>query len=164
MEPEPLNDAEEQHEPFLHELWHAVQGVVVLGMAVGFAAHVVSMAMLAGNKQAGALAPSGIIVTTPPIAPGDPIIDVILVCIVTGIVVYLLLVAVCQSEWVKKKTKIKDCFRKRKWYNPFDWVRILVCVVKWVVRRVLQKICSWKEVLVIVLTVACIIAGLVLLA
>src|SRR6185295_16578752 len=109
-------------------------------------------------------APGEIIIQTPPITLGDPIVDVILACIVTGIVVSTLLVAVCSSEWVKKKKKIKDCWHKKKWYNPFDWVRILVCVVKWVVRKILEVICKWKEIITIVLTIACIVVGIILVA
>jgi len=166
---------EEPHEPFFQELWQASQGVVVLGVLAGFAAHVVGgVSMLLSRGQvagqtvapvAGTVAaPGEIIIQTPPITLGDPIVDVILACIVTGIVVYTLLVAVCSSEWVKKKKKIKDCWHKKKWYNPFDWVRILVCVVKWVVRKILEVICKWKEIITIVLTIACIVVGIILVA
>src|SRR2546427_11552360 len=110
-------------EPFLPELWHVIQGLVVVGMLGSFGAHVVGTgyALITGTRSTQGIAASApaIIVRTPSVAPGDPVIDAVLSCIVTGIVVYTLLVAVCSAEWVKKKHKIKKCFEHKKWYNPW---------------------------------------------
>ena len=152
IEPEPS---------FLREVWELAEGVVAIGLVASFAAHVVQEAtMRGGERSVAATAP---ITVNVPIPVPDPVIDLILTCVVLGIVTYMVLAWVCSSEWIKKKKKVKDCFKKKKWYNPFDWVRVLVCVFKWVVVKVLQTICGWKEVIVAALVIACVVVGLMVL-
>lgn len=92
----------------------------------------------------------------------EPVATIILVCVITGTITYLILKEVCEEEWVKEKVKVKECWEEVKWYNPFSWVKAIVCTVKEVLKWVLKQICKIKEIFVTILTIACIVAGIII--
>lgn len=91
----------------------------------------------------------------------DPLAEFIIVCIVLGVLTYVVLKWVCEREWVKETVAVEECWEEVKWYNPFSWFVAIVCTIVEVVTWVLKLICGWVGVLVLVLVFLCIIIGVI---
>lgn len=91
----------------------------------------------------------------------DPLAEAIIVCIVTGVILYVVLKYICSQEWVQEEVEIKECWEEIKWYNPWSWVKAIVCTIVEVLQWVLKTICKWTEVFVTALVVLCIIISII---
>jgi hypothetical protein len=134
---------------------HVVQGIVALAFLWDFTLHAVNevSTLVAGSAtplpMVGALG-LGVSVTC------GWICDVILLCVVTGVITYAVLKLVCWTEWVQQPISWQECWDEFTWYNPWSWVKTLVCVTKTALQWVLQQICKWVEVIVVVEVITCI--------
>jgi len=103
--------------------------------------------------------------TTPILAPligvsiplPGPLAEAYIVCIVVGVILYIVLKYLCAQEWVQERVQIKECWEEVKWYNPFSWFKALVCTIVEVLKWVLKTICKWTEVFVTILVITCIV-------
>lgn len=156
---------------FMADVWRLAQAGVALGALYSLVAHVVNMAYLLFTggaegltvRQIAAAEPVWsafirIIVTVP-----DPIAEVVILCIVLGVITYVLLKYVCESEWVQETVEVEECWEEVKWYNPWSWVKAIVCTIVEVVKWVLKQICKWVKVVVTVLVIACIVVTLIII-
>jgi hypothetical protein len=91
----------------------------------------------------------------------DPLAELFIACIFTGVLTYIVLKWVCESQWVQEPVQVKECWEEVTWYNPFSWVAAIVCTVVEVLKWVLKQICGWVEVLIVTLVVICIVVVLV---
>jgi len=82
-------------------------------------------------------------------------------CIVGGLLVYGIFKLVCWTDWVKEEITWEECWKEKKWYNPWDWITVLVCVTKKVVQWVLQKICKYVGTIVVIAVIVCVIAAVI---
>lgn len=164
--PEPRRRGLGRH--FFTDAWRLVQGVVALWLLYSFAVHTLWLASqaLSGKTRAlGAAAVAG----AGPVAGAigieiplpDPLAELIIVCIVTGVLTYVVLKWLCQSEWVKQTVNVQECWEEVQWWNPFSWFVAIVCTVVEVVKWVLQQVCKWVEVIVVVLVVTCIVVSII---
>jgi hypothetical protein len=154
---------------FVFDLWHLSQLVVALGMLYTMIVHVVYKAYLLFSGATKSMTMAQVAAAQPPAAPGitvglpDPVAEVVILCIVVGVLTYVVLKYVCESEWVREKVEVEECWEEVKWYNPFSWVVALVCTVVEVFKWVLKQICKWVEVVVTTLVVACIVITLIII-
>lgn len=92
----------------------------------------------------------------------DPLAEVILANILfVGFLQYILLSWVCESQWVQERVQVKECWEEVTWYNPWSWVKALVCTFVEVLKWVLQQICGWKEIFVIIQVAICITVAII---
>lgn len=155
-----------QRANFATEFWQLIQVSTGLFLLYSMIAEiVVNLSTLIGGtsaNQTAAVAPAvGVSVTIP--LP-DPIAELAVVCIVTGVITYLVLKYLCKEEWVQESVQVEECWEEVKWYNPWSWVKSIVCTVKEVLRWVLKQICRWVEIIVVILVITCIIVGIIVLA
>lgn len=154
---------------FTIEVWRLLQLGVAFGALYSLVMHVVnkSYLLLSGAAQemtmrqvanAAPVAAPGITVTLP-----DPVAEVVIVCIVLGVITYVVLKYLCKSEWVQETVQVEECWEEVKWYNPFSWFVAIVCTIVEVLKWVLKQICKWVEVVVTILVVACIIVTLIII-
>ena len=150
---------------FVRDVWQLTQGVSVLWLLVSFAVSAFGSAYMLATRGVGAARQSmlahgagaiGVVVTLP-----DPVAEILIACILVGVLTYIGLSYVCESEWVQETVRYEDCWKEKDWWNPFHWVWVLVCVVKETVKWVLKQICGWKEIFAIVLTLVCIAVVLI---
>ena len=142
--------------------------IVALGMLYSLAAHAINKAYLLFSgayetmtlNQVAAAAPVLWVGITIPLP--DPVAEILLICIIGGIITYLILAWVCSEEWVQEPVEIEECWEEVKWYNPFSWVKAIVCTVVEVLKWVLKQVCGWKEILVTILVVTCVVVGLII--
>ncbi len=92
----------------------------------------------------------------------NPLAEIIIVCIVLGVVTYYVLQWICQQEWVQELVQVEECWEETTWYNPWSWVEAIVCTVKEVLKWILKLICGWIWVAVIGLVILCIILGIII--
>lgn len=83
------------------------------------------------------------------------------VCILVGGLTYVMFKLVCWTEWVKEEITWEECWKEKKWYNPWDWITTLVCVTKKAVQWVLRTICKYVGWVVTVTILVCIVAAIV---
>ena len=98
----------------------------------------------------------------PPAAPWEQLVGDILLCIAAGVITYAILKLVCDEEWVQEEVDFKECWEEIKWYNPFSWVYAVVCTIVKALVWVAKIICKYKEVVVTILVLACIVTVIVL--
>ena len=151
----------QRHPGVLVDLWRFTQLGVGFYALYSMVAHVASSigALAADQPAARVVGAPGITVTLP-----DPLAEIIIACIVTGVLTYMLLKYLCQTEWVQEPVEVKKCWEEIKWYNPWSWVKAIVCTVVEVLKWVLKQICGWVEVLVVILVITCIIVGIIIVA
>lgn len=142
--------------------------LVALGMLYALAAHTVNKAYLLFSGAYKTMTLSQIAAAAPVAAPGiiiplpDPVAEIVLICIIGGIITYLILAWVCSEEWVQEPVEIEECWEEVEWYKPWEWVVAIVCTVVEVLKWVLKQICEWKEVIVSVLVIICIVVGIII--
>ena len=160
----------DQHKPgrhFVTDLWRLAQLFVALWLLYSLAAHTLWLAsqVITGQAKAlggGALAaagPAGAISISIPL-PGY-LAEWIIGCIVLGVITYVVLTWLCQSQWVQQPVNVQQCWEEVQWWNPFSWFVAIVCTVVQVLKWVLQQICKWVEVVVILLVVICIVVSII---
>ena len=135
---------------------HAVQGLVALAFLWDLTAHAINEVSTLVGGSATAVPMTGIGIEW--VTECGWVCDVILLCIVTGVITYAILKLVCWTEWVQQEVSWQECWNEFKWYNPWSWVKVLVCVTKTAIQWVLQQICKWITVIVVVEVVTCIAA------
>lgn len=89
-----------------------------------------------------------------------PLAELIIACIVTGVLTYIVLKWVCESQWVQEIVEVEECWEEVRWYNPFSWFVAIVCTVVEVLKWVLKQICGWIEILIVILVVTCILVAI----
>jgi len=169
-----MTDITERKKPSLErraiiELWRLAQLFVVFSTLYSLIAEVVNKAAVliegvpVGMTAAAALAADPlvepfikIVIPLP-----DPLAELIIACIVIGVLTYIVLKWVCESQWVRETVEIEECWEEVKWYNPFSWFVAIVCTIVEVVKWVLKQICGWVEALVIVLVILCIVISII---
>ena len=155
---------------FILDIWKLLNLTVVFGFLYSMIATIGYRFFLIFSGEAKTMTFQQIAEARPAAIPGivihlpDPVVEVFIICIVTGVITYIVTKWVCQSEWVREKVKIKECWEEVKWYNPFSWFVALVCTIVEVFKWVLKTFCSWVEVLVTALVVLCIVGGIILVA
>jgi hypothetical protein len=171
-----MNDKQIRRPPSLTRelvtgVWRLTQLSVALGVLYSLVIQVANEAttLLAGTSgQASAHAH----LTAAPVASPlirvvwdlpDPLAEVIIVCIVTGVVTYFVLSWVCSRQWVQEKVSVEKCWEEVRWYNPFSWFSAIVCTVVEVLKWVLKLICGWTWVAVLGLVITCIALGVLLI-
>jgi hypothetical protein len=150
------------------DLVHLGQGLIALSLVWDLAAHAVNeIARLA--LDTGLLPLIGLLdaIGNAIIRPGfcevsaSPLLCLVFQqCIVTGFITYTVVKLVCWTEWVKEEIHWTVCWEEFVWYNPWSWVKTLVCVIKTAIRWVLKTICKWIEYVVLVPVIVCAIGGL----
>lgn len=156
-------------------LVHLFQGLVVLSLLWNFVAHAVNTLALAvgGPRLLAEVGPrlSGIefcscqwndlgdLTCTGPLPPELCVIAVF--CLVVGFLTYIMFKLVCWTEWVKEEITWEECWKEKKWYNPWDWITTVVCVTKKAVQWVLQKICKYLEWVIVIAIVVCIVGAII---
>ncbi|MGD8326580.1 MAG: hypothetical protein PVF65_06665 [Sphingomonadales bacterium] len=93
----------------------------------------------------------------------DPLTEIIIFCIITGVLTYIVLKYVCSEQWVQEPVNVKKCWEEITWWNPWSWIKSIVCTVVEVLKWVLKLICGWVEALVIILVVACIVISAIII-
>ncbi len=154
-----MSQSEKQNTGVSTDFVQALEGLGALGVTYNLAAH-------AFNSVASAFSGGTAVMSLPVffnigIRWGSILGELILVCLASGFLAWVVLNWVCKSFWVQEKVNIKKCWTEIKWYNPWSWVKAVVCTVKEVLKWVLKTICGWKEVIVATLTIACLIAAVV---
>jgi hypothetical protein len=134
---------------------HAVQGLVALAFLWDLTVHAVNEVSTLFAGAATAIPMTGAVGLVVSWGCGW-FCDVILLCIVTGVITYSIFKLVCWTEWVQQQVSWRECWEEFRWYNPWSWVKVLVCVTKTAIQWVLQQICRWIEVIVVVEAVTCI--------
>lgn len=89
-------------------------------------------------------------------------VETVLYCFVLALWVYLFLGKVCQEEWVQETVNVKKCWKKIKWYNPWSWVKSIVCTFVEVVKWVLKVFCKNRWLAVAILFLSCIAVQIVI--
>lgn len=92
------------------------------------------------------------------------ICGVFVVCTITVFLIWLILEWICNREWVQEDVEIEECWEEITWYNPWTWVKSIVCTTKEVLKWILKLICKVRKVLIWIIFIVCIVAGLVALA
>ncbi len=95
-------------------------------------------------------------------SPWEQLVGDILLCVIAGVITYAILKLVCDEEWVQEEVDFKECWEEVKWYNPFSWGYALVCTLVKALVWVAKIICKYKEVIVTVLVLVCIVSVIVL--
>ena len=136
-------------------------GVSALALLYNLIAHSVNSVAMAISPQAGPAGLHGAPVLQPlvelVITVPDAVFWPIVACLAAGFLAYLALEWVCNTQWVQEPVQVEQCWEEVRWYNPLSWVLALVCTVVEVLKWVLKQVCGWKEVVVIILVVICII-------
>jgi hypothetical protein len=84
-------------------------------------------------------------------------------CFTVTVVTLVLLGLLCEEEWVQETVDVKKCWEEISW-NPWGWVKALVCTFVEVTRWVLKLVCEIKWALVITVAIVCVVAVVVALA
>jgi hypothetical protein len=140
---------------------HVAQGIVALAFLWDFTLHAVNEVSTLLTGSATVLPMIGALGLGVSITCGW-FCDVILVCIVTGVITYAVFKLVCWTEWVQEEISWRECWNEFRWYNPWSWVKTLVCVTKTALQWVLKQICKWIETIVVVLVITCILATILI--
>lgn len=158
---------------FWWNIVHIFQGIVVLSLLWNLIADAVnSLALSFGRSQIlpmGGPRLEGIRLCRVVIGEDGQIIGgegplppelcyVLGVCIFVGFVTWAVFKLVCWTEWVKEEITWEECWKDKKWYNPWHWVTTLVCVTKKAVQWVLKTICKYLTWVVVAAVFVCIIA------
>lgn len=154
-----MNDSKQKNglSSFSHEFTQALSGLGGVALVYNLVAHAVNSVSNAVSDNAEPLLEMFSTALAAPSFLGD----LILVCVATGFVTYILLVLICSQEWVQETVEVEECWKKKKWWNPFHWVWAIVCTIKEVLKWVLKRICEWKEVIVTIAIITCIVAAVV---
>jgi len=153
---------------FVTDLWRLVQLFVALWLLYSLAVHTLWLASQVVSGQAKALGAGGLAAAGPVAGaigikiplPG-PLAELIITCIVVGVITYVVLKWLCQSQWVQQPVNVRKCWEEVQWWNPFSWFVAIVCTVVQVLKWVLQQICSWVAVLVTILVIICIVISII---
>ena len=154
---------------FIIDIWRILQLTIALGSLYTLLMHVIYRGYLLFSGATKEMTMSQIASAQPVAAPGitiglpDPIAEVVILCIVLGVITYIVLKYVCESEWVQEPVQVEECWEEVKWYNPFSWFVAIVCTIVEVLKWVLKQICKWVEVVVTVLVIACIAITLIII-
>lgn len=170
-----MNESKERKQPimggkFIYDIWKLMQLTVALGSLYTLVMHVIHKSYLLFSGAAQDMTTSQIASSNPVAAPGisiglpGPLAEIIITCIVLGTITYIILEWLCESVWVQELKKVEECWEEIKWYNPWTWVKALVCVLVWALVWVVKQICKWTEVLTIFLVLFCTVIGIILIA
>jgi|GEM_PF-2186210 len=144
----------------LTHFWHLLEISAAFFMLYSLFAEVVNKVAIA---FAGAVtAPLAVLVGIAIPLP-DPIAELVIICIITGVITYVVLRYVCSEQWVQEPVNVRKCWEEITWWNPWSWVKSIVCTVVEVLKWVLKIICAWVEALVIILVVLCIVVGIIII-
>ena len=154
----------------LIQLWRLAELFVAFTALYSLIAGVLNRIVTLASGAAGEMATRDALAAAPVATPAigisiplpDPVAELVIVCIVLGVITYVVLKWLCHEEWVQETVEVEECWEEVKWYNPWSWVVAIVCTVKEVLKWVLKQICGWVEVLVSVLVVACIVVGIII--
>lgn len=153
----------------LIQLLHLAELLVGFLMLYSLVMRVVNRVAVLASGAAGEMTKQEALAATPVAAPGvtivlpDPLAEVLIACIVLGVITYVVLKWLCHEEWVQEPVQVEECWEEVKWYNPWSWVVAVVCTVKEVLKWVLKQICGWVEVLVSALVIVCIVVGIIII-
>lgn len=157
-----------QRHDLITELWRLLQLTVGFFTLYSLIANVVNKVALLASGAAGGGAADGMVTAAPVAAPGivvtlpGPLAEIGIACIVLGVITYFVLKYLCESEWVQEEVEIEECWEEIKWYNPFSWVKAIVCTIVKALQWVLKTICGWVPVLVTGLVIACVIVSVII--
>ena len=165
-----MNIVQGETRRFLTSIWRFAQEIIAFGLLYNMIINIVNKLHLLITGAAKGMALSEVVTAEPVATPiisvvlKDPIATAIILCIVTGVLTYVVFRYICQSQWVQEKVNVKKCWEEVKWYNPFSWVRAIVCTVVEVVKWVLKLVCKWIAYVVIVLVITCIVVSIIIIA
>lgn len=153
---------------FVVEVWRLAVLVTAFAALISFAADVIyKLSVLFAGPPAGmtglealAAAPAIALLVGVTIPLPYPLAELILVCIITGVLTYILLKWVCESQWVQEPVEVEKCWEEVRWYNPFSWFVAIVCTIVEALKWVFKQICGWIEVLIVILVVTCIVVAI----
>lgn len=144
---------------FSEEFTQVIEGFGALALVYNLAAH-------AFNSVSGALSSSGEAAALPVLFSvgvafgwGGILGDLILTCFAIGFITIFALRYICESDWIWGPVDVWGCWEEVTW-NPWSWVKAIVCGFKEIFKWILQKICAWKYVLVTILVVGCILGAI----
>lgn len=164
-----MHERQKDGRGFVSDLSRAIGALVALGTLYSLVVDVLNKVALLVTGRFRGMTAEQVSDAAPVAAPlikvilPDPVAEVIIACIVVGVIVYYVLKWLCQEQWVQEPVQIKECWEEVKWYNPWSWVKAIVCTVKEVLKWVLKVICGWVWVAVIALVVICIVVVLIIL-
>jgi len=153
----------------LKKTWHLIEASVALGMLYSLFGCVINKLnfLVSGTTPLSTTSPEMMVPTLVPslieinIPIPYPLAEILLICVLMGALTYIVLKTVCSEEWVKEPVDVEECWEEITW-NPFSWIKSLVCTVVEVLKWVLKQICKVVEILVTVLVISCIILGIIL--
>lgn len=155
---EVMTDAEKQGATFSEEFVQVLEGLGAVAVGYNLAAH-------AFNSVVGALSSAGEATVLPvlfsvPIHGAGILGDLILSCFAVGFITIFVWRYICELDWIWGPVDVWSCWKEVKWYNPFSWVKAIVCGFVQIFKWILQLICKWKYVLVTVAVTACVIGAI----
>ncbi|MEN8134252.1 MAG: hypothetical protein ABFS18_01780 [Thermodesulfobacteriota bacterium] len=142
--------------------------IAALGCLYSLSMHVINKLYLLFTGSYKTMTMMQVAAATPVAAPGltitlpDPVAEILLVCIIGGVLTYAILKYVCSQEWVQEPVQVQECWTEIQWYNPFSWVEAIVCTFVEVLKWVLKQICGYVEVIVTILVIICVIVGIII--
>jgi MFS superfamily sulfate permease-like transporter len=153
------------------DLVHIGQGFLALSLLWDFIAHIIND-ITQPRLDAELLPTIGLLSISDDVVVGTmglcralvlppEVCKVITVCVVSGILIYLVFKLVCEMDWVQIEISWEECWEEFTWYNPWDWFTTLVCITKTAFIWVLQKICRYIGYIVTVLIITCIVVGII---
>ena len=157
---------------FIKSVSEIIQATIIFGLLYGYIGGVVDHARaILGRAPMNQLGETtqrgiGINICREVLHEGSDIFKVpcglLAVCIITAVILYYILEWVCSQRWVQEETSFEECWEEIVWWNPWSWVKTLVCVVREVTRWVLKVICYVRKIVIWGTALVCI--GLALYA
>jgi hypothetical protein len=143
---------------FVKSVSEIIQASIIFGFLYGYIADVVDHArVILGGSATDHMSQSvqrgiGVKICSAVLQEGSDIFRIpcglLIVCVVTAVILYYILEWVCNQRWVQEETSFKECWEEIVWWNPWSWVKTLVCVVKEVTRWVLKVVCYARKIII----------------
>ena len=145
------------------QAWRLAEEFVALFALYSLVVRIINRSYLFFSGEYKTMTLSQVVAAEPVTAAGitvilpDPVVEILIGCIVVGTITYVTLKYVCREEWVQEPVQVKECWEEVQWYNPFSWFTAIVCTFVEVLKWVLKQICEWVEEIVIGLVIICIV-------